>query len=67
MSENERMQLIRGGHRGVVSKIIRDVDELLSTDGPMIAERASQLNVKLQQLEAKLKVLSDIDKDILTT
>ena len=32
----------------------------------MTAERASQLNVKLQQLEAKLKVLSDIDKDILS-
>ena len=66
MSENERMRSIRGGHRGVVTKIIREVDELLSTEGPMTAERASQLNVKLQQLEAKLKVLSNIDKDILS-
>ena len=32
----------------------------------MNAERVSRLNVKLQQLEAKLKVLSDIDKDILS-
>ena len=50
MSENERMRSIRGGHRGVVTKIVREVDELLSTEGLMTAERASQLNVKLQQL-----------------
>ena len=53
-------------HLGVVTKIVTEVDELLSTKGPMTAEQASQLNVKLQQLEAKLKVLSDIDKDILS-
>ena len=66
MSENERMRSIRGGHRGVVTKIVREVDELLTTDGSMTPERATQLHVKLQQLEAKLKVLSDIDKDILS-
>ena len=31
----------------------------------MDTKRSSWLNVKLQQLEAKLKVLSDVDKDIL--
>ena len=66
MSENERMRSIRGDHRGVVMKIVREVDGLLTTDGPMIPERATQLHIKLQQLEAKLKVLSDIDKDILS-
>ena len=64
MSENERMRSIRGGHRGVVMKIVRGVDVLLTTNRPMTPERATQLHVKLQQLEAKLKVLSDIDKDI---
>ena len=49
----------------MVTKIIKEVDDMLSSEGPMDIEWASQLNVKLQQLEAKLKVLSDIDKDIL--
>ena len=66
MSDDERMRSIRGGHRGVVTKIVKEVDDLLSAEGPMNAERVSRLNVKLQQLEAKLKVLSDIDKEILS-
>ena len=66
MSENERMRSILGDHRGVITKIVREVDGLLTTDGPMTPERATQLHVKLQQLEAKLKVLSDIDKDKLS-
>ena len=35
----------------------------LSAEGPL---RISCSNVKLQQVEAKLKILSDIDKDILS-
>ena len=66
MSKDEQMRSIRGGHRGVVTKIVKEVDDLLSAEGPMNAERVSRLNVKLQQLEVKLKVLSDIDKDILS-
>ena len=66
MSDDEQMRSIRGGHRGVVTKIVKEVDDLLSAEGPMNAERVSRLNVKLQQLEAKLKVLSDIDKEILS-
>ena len=63
MSENERMRSIWGGHCGVVTKIVREVDELLRTDD---LRTATQLHIKLQQLEAKLKVLSDIDKNILS-
>ena len=57
---------ICGGHHGVITKIIREVDDILATDAPLTVEQSSQLNVKMQQLEAKLKVLSDIDKDILS-
>ena len=66
MSEDERMRSIHGGHRGVVTKIVKEVDDLLSAEGPMNPERVRRLNVKIQQEEAKLKVLSDIDKDILS-
>ena len=66
MSEDERVRSIRGGHRGVVTKVVKEVDDLLSTKEALDAERVSRLNVKLQQLEAKLKVLGDIDKEILS-
>ena len=66
MSEDERMRSIHGGHWGVVTKIVKEVDDLLSAEGPMNPERVRRLNVKIQQEEAKLKVLSDIDKDILS-
>ena len=39
---------------------------MFSSEGPLDAERIDHLNVKLQQLEAKFKILSDIDKDILS-
>ena len=66
MFEDERVRSIRGGHRGVVTKVIKEVNDLLLTEEPLDAERISRLNVKLQQLEAKLKVLGDIDKEILS-
>ena len=47
-------------------KVVKEVDDLLSAEGLLDAERISCLNIKLQQLEAKLKILSDIDKDILS-
>ena len=49
----------------MVTKIVKEVDNKLSSEGLMDTKQASRLNVKLQQLETKLKVLSDIDKDIL--
>ena len=62
---DDRLHKIRGGHRAVTTKIIRDVDEILTSRGALEAEQLKQLSVKLQQLDGKLKVLSDIDKDIL--
>lgn len=65
MSEFERLRKIRGGHRAVTTKIIREVDEILSRDGPLETDQSKQLSVKLQQLDCKLKLLTDIDKEIL--
>ena len=41
MSEDERVRSIRGGHRGVVTKVVKEVDDLLSTEEPLDAERVS--------------------------
>ena len=66
MSDDERLREIRGGHRGVVTKLIRKVDELLTTgETTFTAEQLTLLQVKQQQLDSKLKVLDDIDKQIL--
>ena len=64
MSADERLRKIRGGHRAVTTKIVRDVDEILAS-GTLEPEQLNRLGVKLQQLDGKLKVLSDIDKEIL--
>ena len=64
-SEIERLRKVRGGHRAVTTRVVREVDDMLSTDGPLRAEQLQQLSVKLQQLDGKLRVLSDIDKEIL--
>ena len=49
----------------ITNKIIRDVDEMLAGEGLLEAEQLKQLSVKMQQLDGKLKVLSNIDKEIL--
>ena len=61
----ERLHKVRRGHRAVTTKIIWEVDDILATEGPLSAEQLQQLSVKQQQLDGKLKVLSDINKEIL--
>ena len=66
MADTERQRAIRRGHSGVVTKLIKKVDELLAMAGATPnPEQLTQLHVKQQQLDAKLKVLEDIDKQIL--
>jgi len=66
MSDTERQRAIRRGHRGVVTKLVKEVDELLTTAGTTpTPEQLTLLHVKQQQFDAKLKVLEDIDKQIL--
>ena len=56
----------RVGHRGVVTKLTKEVEELLTTGETMFtAEQLTLLQVKQQQLHSKLKVLDDIDKQML--
>ena len=60
----ERSRAVRRGHRGVVTKLVREAEEI-SHNESLDAEQRSRLNVIKQQLEGKLKLLNDMDKDIL--
>ena len=62
----ERARAVRGGHRGVTTKLVREAEELLNRSEPLQASQRSRLNVITQQLEGKLNMLSDMDKDILS-
>ena len=61
----ERLRVIRRAHRGVVTKATREIDELLSEE-PLSSESVDRLNVLLQQLNNKMHVLQDINREILT-
>ena len=60
----ERLRAIRGGHRGVVTRLTKQIDELLAAE--LVGECVSKLNVLLQQLNNKFDKLQDIDRDIIT-
>ena len=61
----ERSRAVRGGHCGVVTKLVREAEEILRNES-LTSEQRSRLNVIRQQLEGKLKLLGDMDKYILS-
>ena len=65
MTDLDQLCKIRGGHRAVTTKIIQEVDEILTSGSALAAEQFKQLSVKQQQLDGALRVLSDINKGIL--
>ena len=66
MSDDKWLRAIWRDHHAVTTTIVKEVDELLALEGSLESEQISQLNVKLQQLDGKLKLLSDINKEILS-
>ena len=54
----ERLKAIRGGHRGVATKLIRQGEEILETTF-LLTEDYELLFVIYQQLDTKLKTLND--------
>ena len=56
---------VQGGQQAVTTKMVQEVDDILVTECPRSAEQFQQLSVKQLQLDGRLKVLSDIDKEIL--
>ena len=60
----ERSRAVRRGHRGVVTKLVHEAEGILR-DETVDTEQRSRLSVIKQQLEGKLKLLNDMDRDIL--
>ena len=68
----DRAKAIRSGHRGVTTKLVREVDEIVTVDpstaeatvDPSTAEAQVRLKVIFKQLEPKSAVLSELDKEI---
>ena len=60
----ERLRAIRGGHRGVATKLIRQDEEILESRFLFI-EDYERLFVIYQQLDTKLQTLNDYDQQLL--
>ena len=61
----ERSRAIRGGNRGVVNKLVHEAEEIIRTTESFDSLRRNRLHPITQQLEGKLSLLKDMDKDIL--
>ena len=61
----ERLKAVRGGHQGVLTKLAKEVDDLLA-DETLSNEAAARLNVVCEQLEGKMKVLTNLDGEIVS-
>ena len=61
----DRLRAVRGGHRGVLTKLAKEVDDLLA-DETLSNDSAARLNVIREQLEGKMKVLTNLDGEIVS-
>ena len=60
----ERLRQVRGGHRGVTTKLIKEAEELLSTT-PLSSEAKSRIHVISKQLSLKSSHLIGLDSEAL--
>ncbi len=61
----ERLKAIRAGHRGVVTKAIKESEEILGTT-PITEENISRLHTLDQQLRSKLSTLKQLGQEFLS-
>ena len=52
----EKLKAVRAAHRGVITKLTREVDEALSSTTP-VGDKVGRLSVIFEQLQNKLTVL----------
>ena len=62
--ELEKQRAARRANRGMVTKLTKEVDTLLAEE-PVASEKITCLNVTFDLLEHKLKLLNEIDRQIL--
>lgn len=66
MSESEniqRLRAIRGAHRGIATKLLKEADEILASTSTTTLDDG--LNTLKQQFEGKLAKLNEVDEKIL--
>ncbi|XP_044168175.1 uncharacterized protein LOC122952195 [Acropora millepora] len=62
----ERLRVIRRANRGVITKKISDANAILGIGGTLSSEQEAQLDVINLLLENKLKIVEDLDQNILS-
>ena len=62
----ERLKATRGANRGVITKKIGEVDEILGTGGTLSSHQVTQLDILNRLLENKLKLVEDLDQGVLS-
>lgn len=60
----ERLRAIRRANRGVITKKISDANTILGIGGTLSSEQEAQLDVINRLLENKLKIVEDLDQNI---
>ena len=64
-TKHDRLRAVRGGHRDVTTKLIKEADELL-TVSPLTTEGRTRLDVINKQLGLKAELLSGLDTEIVS-
>lgn len=59
----DRLKKVRRGHRGVLTKLTREIEGLVESTEPE-PNRVSRLKIIYEQLEGKMKVFSNLDGEI---
>ena len=54
----------RAGHRGALTRLTKEIDDVMAVE-TMSNEHYHKLDVMYRQLESKVKVLADLDNDIM--
>ena len=60
----DRYKAIRAGHRGTLMRLTKEIDDVLIVE-MLNDEHHQKLKVIHRQLEAKAKVLTELDSDIM--
>ena len=55
---------IRAGHRGALTRLTKEIDKVLASE-TLNEDHRHKLNIVHRQLEAKAKVLTELDNDVM--
>ena len=63
-ANRERYKAIRAGHRGALTRLTKEIDEVMAME-MLNNEHHHKLDVMYRQLESKAKLLGELDNDIM--